>query len=120
MAGFVYILASRKHGTLYVGVTSDIERRVHEHRTGSVPGFTRRYGVKRLVHVENFDSIEDAIVREKRLKEWKRDWKIALLERENPLWDDLAVTMLGFDPLPDEVQLHRHPGESRDPRTRNW
>jgi putative endonuclease len=120
MAGFVYILASRKHGTLYIGVTSDLERRIHEHRTASVPGFSKRYGVKRLVHLETFDSIEDAIVREKRLKEWKRDWKIALLERENPLWDDLAVAMLGFDPLPKEGRPHRHPGESRDPRTRNW
>ncbi|HZF42580.1 MAG TPA: GIY-YIG nuclease family protein [Sphingomonadaceae bacterium] len=120
MAGHVYILASRRHGTLYIGVTSDLPKRIYQHREGLAPGFTRKHGIKRLVHVETFERIEDAIVREKRLKEWNRDWKIELLERDNPLWDDLAVTMLGFDPLSTAKPPLRHPGESRDPRTRNW
>ena len=89
--GYVYILASRRHGTLYIGVTSDLERRVYEHREGLIAGFTNDYSVKRLVYYEPFDSIEDAIVREKRLKKWRRDWKIALIERDNPEWRDIAV-----------------------------
>ena len=118
--GHVYMLASRRHGTLYVGVTSDLTRRMYEHREGVFPGFTREHGIKRLVHVEHFTRIEDAILREKRLKKWLRDWKVELLERENPFWDDLAVTMLGFEPLPFEKLPLRHPGENRDPRTRGW
>ena len=117
MGGHVYILASRKHGTIYIGVTSDLPKRIHEHRAGLVRGFTRRYGVKRLVHVETYDDIEAAIVREKRMKEWQRSWKVQLIERENPHWDDLAISLLGFAPLPAAKLRHRHPGESRDPRT---
>ena len=83
-------------------------------------GFTRRYHVKRLVHFEAFDDIEAAIVREKRMKEWQRDWKVRLIERDNPDWDDLAVSLLGFDPLPSPKLTHRHPGEGRDPRTRKY
>jgi putative endonuclease len=85
----VYILASRRNGTLYIGVTSDIARRAWQHRTGAIDGFTRRYGVHALVHVEFHDTMEDAILREKRLKEWHRAWKIALIERDNPDWRDL-------------------------------
>jgi putative endonuclease len=118
MSGHVYILASRKHGTLYIGVTSDLPKRIYEHRIGAVRGFTRRYGVKRLVYVETFDDIEAAIIREKRMKEWQRDWKIQLIERDNPDWNDLAVSLLGFEPLESPRISHRHPGESRDPRTR--
>lgn len=118
MGGHVYILASRKHGTLYIGVTSDLPKRIYEHRIGAIRGFTRRYGVKRLVYVETFDDIEAAIVREKRMKEWQRNWKVQLLERVNPEWEDLAVSLLGFEPLPKPPIPHRHPGESRDPRTR--
>ncbi|MFL6844654.1 MAG: GIY-YIG nuclease family protein [Allosphingosinicella sp.] len=120
MGGHVYILASRKHGTLYIGVTSDLPKRIYEHRVDAVPGFTRRYGVKRLVYFETFDDIEAAIVREKRMKEWQRSWKIQLIERANPDWTDLAVKLLGFEPLPSPPVLHRHPGESRDPRTRKY
>jgi len=120
VAGYVYILASRTHGTLYIGVTSDLSKRIYEHREALVAGFTRKHGIKRLVHVETYTRIEDAIVREKRLKEWNRDWKIELLERENPSWDDLAVTMLGFESLSTAKPALRHPGESRDPRTRSW
>ncbi len=86
---FVYILASRKHGTLYIGVTNDLLRRVREHREGVVPGFTRKYGVKRLVYYETYQDIRDAIHREKAMKEWRRDWKISLIEQSNPEWVDL-------------------------------
>ena len=85
----VYILASRPHGTLYVGVTGDLPRRIHEHRMGLLPGFTRRYGVKLLVYHEAFERITDAIVREKQIKEWRRAWKIELIESMNPGWRDL-------------------------------
>ncbi|MEZ5654533.1 MAG: GIY-YIG nuclease family protein [Sphingobium sp.] len=95
----VYILSSRRHGTLYIGVTSDLLRRLHEHRSGAVAGFTRRYNVKRLVHFESTDSMEGAIAREKQLKAWRRYWKIALIEKHNPFWEDKAID-LGFDPLP--------------------
>ena len=117
MGGHVYILASRRYGTLYTGVTSDLVRRAGEHRDGLIPGFTRDYGVKRLVYIEDHTDIADAIVREKRIKGWKRDWKINLIERDNPLWDDLAVSLLGMTPIPERAARspHRHPGEGRDP-----
>jgi putative endonuclease len=86
---WVYILASRIGGTLYIGVTNDLVRRVHEHRTGVVPGFTKRYRVHRLVYYEQFSDVEYAIQREKRLKKWNRTWKIRLIEELNPNWDDL-------------------------------
>jgi len=89
VAYYVYLLASRPQGTLYIGVTNDLIRRVHEHKTGTVPGFTKKYSIHRLVYFETHDSIEAAIVREKQMKEWKRDWKIKLLEKENPRWEDL-------------------------------
>lgn len=85
---FVYLLASRRNGTLYVGVTSDLLRRVHEHREGLIEGFTKRYGVKQLVWYEAHDTAEDAILREKRLKRWNRAWKIGLIEKDNPDWVD--------------------------------
>ncbi len=88
--GFVYILASKPHGTLYVGVTSDLSRRVGEHRRGDVEGFTKEHGVKRLVYFEAHDGIIDAIAREKQLKRWKRLWKIRLIEEANPMWRDLT------------------------------
>jgi len=86
---FVYILASRKHGTLYIGVTNNLVRRVHEHREVLLTVFTRKYGVKQLVYYEAYQDIGDAISREKTLKEWRRDWKIALIEQSNPDWTDL-------------------------------
>ena len=89
----VYIMASRKHGTLYVGVTNNLIRRVYEHREGLAESFTKRYGVKMLVHVEAFDWIEEAIRREKALKKWPRHWKLALIERENPEWRDLYADL---------------------------
>jgi putative endonuclease len=86
---YVYILASRIGGTLYIGVTNDLIRRGYQHKTKAAEGFTKKYGVDRLVHFEQFDDIENAIRREKRLKKWNRDWKIRLIEETNPNWDDL-------------------------------
>ena len=91
----VYVLASRLGGTLYIGVTGDLVRRVFEHRPKAVPGFTRTYGVSRLVYFEVFDDVEQAILREKRLKTWKRAWKVQLIERQNPNWDDLYPAIAG-------------------------
>ena len=85
----VYILASKKNGTLYIGVTSDLVKRIWEHRNNVVEGFTRRYGVHRLVWYELHESMESAIQREKRLKEWRRAWKLELIEGTNPDWQDL-------------------------------
>lgn len=85
----VYILASRRNGTLYIGVTSDLVRRVWQHRNDLVAGFTKRYGVHRLVWYEVHDSMESAIGREKALKEWRRVWKLRLIEAANPCWRDL-------------------------------
>ncbi len=90
---FVYILASQRNGTLYVGVTNDLVSRVHEHREGLVPGFTKRYGVKLLVYFEMHDDINEAILREKRIKRWRRKWKLELIEAENPQWRDLWVDL---------------------------
>jgi len=95
----VYILASRDFGTLYIGVTSDLLARVYQHRTGQKQGFTSKYAVHRLVRFEMFEDMPTAIAREKQLKRWHRQWKINLIESENPEWTDLA-TGLGFPPLP--------------------
>jgi putative endonuclease len=85
----VYICASRRNGTLYVGMTNDICRRAWEHREGLFPGFTKKYGVKMLVHYEEFSDVGFAIHRETRLKKWKRQWKIDLIQSRNPEWRDL-------------------------------
>ena len=86
---WVYILASQKNGTLYNGVTSRLLERIYEHREGLVPGFTKQYRVKKLVHLEEFADVRDAIAREKVMKKWKRAWKIELIEKANPEWRDL-------------------------------
>jgi putative endonuclease len=85
----VHILASRKNGTLYVGVTSDLVKRIWAHRNDLVEGFTNRYGVHQLVWFEIHESMDPAIQQEKRLKEWKRTWKVQLIEKRNPNWEDL-------------------------------
>lgn len=90
---WVYILASKRNGTLYIGITNDLARRTWEHREGLVPGFTKRYGVKMLVYSEAFEDVNAAIHREKRLKKWKRQWKIDLIQSRNLEWDDLAGTL---------------------------
>lgn len=87
---FVYILASRRNGTLYIGVTNDLARRVGEHKAKLMPGFTRRYGVDKLVYFEEYGSILQARERERALKRWQRAWKLALIEKDNPEWRDLA------------------------------
>mgnify|MGYP001945414056 CR=1 FL=1 len=87
--GYVYILASRRNGTLYTGVTSDPVRRVWEHKNEKIEGFTKRYGVHRLVYYEAHEDIRDAIRREKRIKKWNRPWKLELIEKVNPEWRDL-------------------------------
>ena len=89
MGGWVYILASAPYGTLYVGVTGNLDRRVRQHRESGASTFCGKYGVHRLVHAEKFADIRTAIRREKRLKKWERRWKIELVEKENPGWDDL-------------------------------
>ena len=94
----VYILASQPRGTLYIGVTSDLERRLWQHREGMSGGFVARYRVYLLVRFEMFGDMEAAILREKQLKRWHRQWKINLVESDNPQWIDLAVG-LGFEPL---------------------
>ena len=99
MAFYVYMLANKRNGTIYIGLTDDLVKRAWQHRSEMLRGFTRRYGVKRLVYFETYDDISDAILRERRLKNWNRDWKIQLIEGGNPFWDDLAVTLLGFNPL---------------------
>ena len=90
MAYHVYILASRRYGTLYIGITSDLARRIEEHRLGRGSRFVRQHGINRLVHTELFANVEEAIRREKQLKKWKRDWKIQLIERDNLDWRDLS------------------------------
>jgi putative endonuclease len=87
---FVYILASGRNGTLYVGVTNDLARRMTEHKAKLVPGFTRTYGVDKLVYVEEYASILEARAREHALKRWRRAWKIELIEKDNPHWRDLS------------------------------
>ena len=93
--GWVYIVTNRPHGTLYVGVTSNITRRAWEHHDGAIPGFTARYSLKRLVFVEPHPEISAAIRREKQLKTWNRAWKVRLIETANPGWDDLYDSLAG-------------------------
>jgi putative endonuclease len=95
---FVYIMASKRNGTLYTGVTSDLVKRVWEHREGRVDGFTKRYGVKRLVYFEPHGDMYAAITREKQIKKWSREWKVRLIEAMNPEWRDLWETIIGRGP----------------------
>ena len=95
MSYFVSLLASRKYGTLYVGVTRDLVRRVFEHKTKATAGFTAKYGIDRLVWFERYDDPDAAITREKKLKKWRRDWKISLIEQDNPDWRDLYDGITG-------------------------
>jgi putative endonuclease len=94
----VYILASDRNGTLYVGVTSNLIGRVMQHRDGTFGGFTARYGVHRLVWYETADTMDAAIAAEKRIKRWPRQWKLNLIERDNPEWNDIAIG-LGLEPI---------------------
>jgi putative endonuclease len=92
---YVYILASRKDGAIYIGVTNDIVRRIYQHRSKAVPGFTSKYNITRLVWFEVYDDPTSAISREKELKKWKRVWKIKLIEEESPDWKDLYESICG-------------------------
>lgn len=96
----VYLLASARNGTLYVGVTADLIQRIWQHRNAATPGFTRRYGVHRLVWFERAETMEGAITREKQIKKWNRAWKLALIERTNPNWDDLWPMITGANAEP--------------------
>jgi putative endonuclease len=91
---WLYIMANRLNGTIYVGVTSDLVSRIYQHRNGLVAGFTKRYGLKRLVYVEPHESISQAIMREKNVKSWPRAWRVRLIASTNPNWDDLYETIL--------------------------
>ena len=98
---YVYMLASGKNGTLYVGVTNDILRRLDDHKQKSTHSFTGKYDVNKLVYVEQTENIEAAIAREKQLKNWRRDWKLALIEKANPNWNDLSLDFLDSGSSPD-------------------
>jgi putative endonuclease len=91
---YVYLLASQKNGTLYAGVTSDLVRRVHDHRNGLVEGFSKRHQVHHLVWFDSTDSVEAAIQREKQVKNWKREWKVQMIQKANPDWLDLYESLL--------------------------
>lgn len=91
---FVYILASKKYGTLYIGVTNNLLRRMYEHKNNLVDGFTKKYQLHHLVYYEVRESIETAIIREKQLKKWNRSWKIHLIEKKNPEWKDLYKELI--------------------------
>jgi putative endonuclease len=99
VAYYVYILASRRNGTLYVGVTNDLVRRVYQHREGLAKGFSLQYGVNQLVWFESTADVLVAIGREKQLKNWKREWKLQLIEKTNPGWSDLYPALLGAPSL---------------------
>ena len=85
---YVYILASNRNGTLYIGITSDLNKRIWEHKEGLVDGFTKKYNIKRLVYYEIHNDVNTAITREKQLKRWNRKWKLCLIEKDNPDWND--------------------------------
>jgi putative endonuclease len=95
---YVYILASKKNGTLYIGVTNNLMRRIYEHKQGLIPGFTKTYAVKLLVYFEETSDIASALQREKQLKRWKRAWKIELIGKNNPQWHDLYVPLSSLPP----------------------
>lgn len=95
MPYYVYIMASKKNGTLYIGITNDLIRRVYEHRNDLIDGFTRRYGIHKLIYFEQTDDVLSAIQREKQLKKWHRKWKVDLIEQENPEWRDLYDEITG-------------------------
>jgi len=91
MANFyIYILTNKKDGTLYIGLTNELERRILEHKSKAVPGFTARYNLDKLIYIEEFETYPEAFERERRLKRWKRQWKIELIESMNPLWKDIS------------------------------
>jgi putative endonuclease len=117
MAFYVYILASQKNGTIYVGSSDNLTKRIWQHKTGAIGGFTSRYGVRTLVWWEIHDTREGAFRRERQIKEWKRAWKLRLIEAENLEWRDLYDEFLGAAPSQPSLtpSTSAHPGEGRDP-----
>ena len=93
---YIYILASKKNGTLYIGMTNNLLRRIYEHRNCTLEGFTKKYGIKKLVYFEHTQDVNAAILREKQLKKWKREWKIRIIEEMNPDWNDLYDEICGL------------------------
>ncbi|MDP1554252.1 MAG: GIY-YIG nuclease family protein [Hyphomonas sp.] len=113
---YTYILASKRNGTLYTGHTDDIGRRIWEHRSGHLLGFARKHGCNRLVWLEAHESRESAFTRERRIKEWKRAWKLSLIETENPDWRDLFDEMMAWVPVEtDLTRWQREQSGSRLP-----
>jgi len=94
MSAYIYIMSNKKDGTLYIGVTSNLLKRVHEHKESFIDSFTKKYNLKYLVYFEFFDDISEAIKKEKQLKNWKREWKIELIEKENSEWVDLYIDLV--------------------------
>ena len=123
---WVYMLASGRHGTLYIGITNDLGRRTYEHRTDAVKGFTSRYGVHRLVWYESYENVTEAIAREKQLKHWNRDWKIRLIEEFNPDWSDLYPTLtcerrpIHGHVMPAEAGIHNRCWQQDEHRRWLW
>ena len=91
---YVYIICNKRNGTLYIGITSDLIKRTWQHKNGLVKGFSKQYGLKTLVYFEAYQNVEEAILREKRLKKWNREWKIKLIEKTNPDWKDLYQRLI--------------------------
>ena len=113
---YVYIVASKRNGTLYIGVTNNLPRRIYEHKNKRIPGFTAKYSLSCLVYYEEFDSITNAIRREKQLKKWNRAWKLQLIERVNPDWIDLSEQSLSeADLLPGSPLARGRPLSAYDP-----
>lgn len=108
MSGWVYIMASKRNGTIYTGVTSNLQRRAYEHKTGERGGFTSKYGCKTLVWYERHDNIIEAITREKELKKFRRAWKLDLIEGFNPDWNDLYETCYMRDNPSDTIRFREH------------
>jgi len=94
---YVYIITNKRNGTLYIGMTNNIIRRVYEHKEKRIEGFSKKYGLSRLVYYEEYSYVNDAIMREKQLKTWKRNWKIELIEKNNPKWYDLSLEFTGLE-----------------------
>ena len=90
---WVYILCSKRYGTLYIGVTNDIDRRIYEHKKKLIEGFTKKYALDKVVYIEEFNTVNEAIYREKCLKKWKRSWKLDLIDAQNPTWQDLYAAI---------------------------
>ena len=94
MSAYIYIMSNKKNGTLYVGVTSDLMKRIYEHKESFVDSFTQKYNLKKLVYYEVYENIEEAIIREKQLKKWRREWKVSLIVKENDQWMDLYAGLV--------------------------